>query len=173
MAVSTRGFDHSSEQQLVAHDSTSRVTRWTIWALTAAALTVLLGQLAGAGRILLDDLRYGRPRTYQLSAYIGRPEEIAAGSHLIAVNLDRQVIILEVPGGDTARMRTIPGPYLVGAGEDLTPVTMLLRDENADHLPDLLIHIKNEELLFLNRGDTFSVPTATERQALLEATRQP
>jgi hypothetical protein len=171
MAVSTRSFDRRNQQDAVERKGIS--LSLLIWILTAAAVTVLLGQLAGAGRILLDDLRYGRPRTYQLSAYIGRPEEIAAASHLIAVNLDRQIVILEVPGGDTAQMRTIQGPYLVGAGEDLTPATMLLRDENGDSLPDLLVRIKNEELLFLNRGNTFSVPTAAERQALLTAAPQP
>ncbi|MEI7769068.1 MAG: hypothetical protein WCI67_03715 [Chloroflexales bacterium] len=134
--------------------------------LALLAAYVLLSGLIGWGRTLIDDLRYGRPRTFQLSASVGRPEEASAPTHLIAMNLDRQVVILEIPGGDATKTRTLPGPYLFGAGEDLTPVTMRLADMNADGVLDLIVRVKDEEMVYINRDGAFKLITAEERQQL-------
>lgn len=165
MSVSTRKLPRISTEDARASSAVSASARLLGWLLVAAALSVRLGSLGGWSRIFFDDIRYGRPRTDRLTATIGRIEEQAGPSHLIAMNLDRQVVILEIPGGDPSRLRTIPGPYLVGAGEDLTPVTMYLQDENADALPDLIVRIKNEELVYLNLGDGFRPMSAAERKA--------
>jgi hypothetical protein len=133
------------------------------------AVYVLLSGVVSWGQTLLDDVRYGRPRTFHLTANVGRAEEAAAPTHLIAMNLDRQVVILEIPGGDSARTRTLPGPYLFGAGEDLTPVTMRLADMNGDQLVDLIVRVKNEEMVYLNREGSFNLITAEERQRLIQA----
>jgi hypothetical protein len=136
--------------------------------LALLALYVLLSSLVGAGRVLVDDMRYGRPRTYHLTANIGRPEEANAPTHLIAMNLDRQVVIVEIPGGDSTQVRTLPGPYLFGAGEDLTPVTMRLADMNGDTAPDLIVRVKDEEMVYVNRDNSFNLITAEERQQLVQ-----
>jgi hypothetical protein len=133
------------------------------------AVYVLLSGVVSWGQTLIDDVRYGRPRTFHLTANVGRAEEAAAPTHLIAMNLDRQVVILEIPGGDSARTRTLPGPYLFGAGEDLTPVTMRLADMNGDQLVDLIVRVKNEEMVYLNREGSFNLITAEERQRLIQA----
>ncbi len=136
--------------------------------LALLAVYVLLSSLISAGRVFMDDLQYGRPRTFHLSANVGRAEEANAQTHLIAMNLDRQVVILEIPGGDASKIRTLPGPYLFGAGEDLTPVTMRLADMNGDAAPDLIVRIKNEEMVYINRDGGFALITAEERQQLLQ-----
>lgn len=128
---------------------------------------LLLSHLFGMAQILADDLRYGRPRTFHLTAPVGRPEERDAMTHLIAMNLNRQVVILELPGGDVAKMRALPGPYLFGEGEDLTPVTMRLVDMNGDGSPDLLVGAKNEEVIYLNHESGFALITTEERQQLI------
>lgn len=135
--------------------------------LALLAVYVLLSSAINWGRTLVDDLRYGRPRTFHLSANVGRPEEVGAPTHLIAMNLDRQIVVLEIPGGDATRTRALPGPYLFGASEDLTPVTLRLRDVNADKAPDLIVSVKDEELVYLNRDASFQLITAEERQQLL------
>lgn len=140
--------------------------------LALLAAYVLLSSLIGFGRIAIDDVRYGRPRTFHLTASVGRPEEVNAPTHLIAMNLDRQVVILEIPGGDAAKVRTLPGPYLFGAGEDLTPVTMRLADMNDDSADDLVVRVKNEEMVYLNRDNSFALITAEERQQLLQSNGQ-
>jgi len=134
--------------------------------IIALAVYVLLSHLFSMVRVVADDLQYGRPRTFHLTANVGRPEEVGAMTHLIAMNLDRQVMILELPGGDATKLRVRPGPYLFGGGEDLTPVTMRLADMNGDGASDLIVRVKNEEMVYLNREGGFSLITAEERQQL-------
>ncbi|WP_322488351.1 hypothetical protein [Chloroflexus sp.] len=135
--------------------------------LAMLALYVLVSAVISWGQVVVDDWRYGRPRTFHLTADVGRAEETVGPTRLIAMNLDRQVLILEIPGGDVSKTRTLIGPYLVGANEDLTPITMRLADLNGDALPDLVVGIKNEEIVFLNRGDSFGLVTAEERQQIV------
>lgn len=136
--------------------------------LALLAVYVLLSSLFGAARVMVDDMKYGRPRTYHLTANVGRAEEANAPTHLIAMNLERQVVIVEIPGGDSSKVRTMPGPYLFGAGEDLTPVTMRLADMNGDTAPDLIVRVKDEEMVYINRDNSFNLITAEERQQLIQ-----
>jgi hypothetical protein len=136
--------------------------------LALLAAYVLLSSAIGFGRTIIDDVKYGRPRTFHLTATVGRPEEANAPTHLIAMNLERQVVILEIPGGDSTKVRTLPGPYLFGAGEDLTPVTMRLADMNGDGADDLVVRVKDEEMVYLNRDNSFNLITAEERQQLIQ-----
>lgn len=136
--------------------------------LALLALYVLLNSAFNVGRVFVDDMKYGRPRTFHLTANVGRAEEAGAPTHLVAMNLDRQVVILEIPGGDSTKIRTLPGPYLFGAGEDLTPVTMRLADMNSDSAPDLVVRVKDEEMVYINREGAFSLITPEERQQLIQ-----
>lgn len=140
--------------------------------IAVLAAYVLLSSIFGLMQTFVHDMQYGRPRTFHLTANIGRAEEVGAPTHLIAMNLDRQVVILELPGGDVTQIRTLPGPYLFGAGEDLTPVTMRLADMNGDSAPDLVVRVKNEEMVYLNRESSFALITSEERQQLIEQSVQ-
>lgn len=102
-----------------------------------------------------DDLRYGRPRTSQLDAVVGHGDSASHPTHFIFLNLNRHVEIIEIPGGDATRMRVFMGPVLFGEGQDLTPVTGEIRDVNGDGKPDLIVHILNEQIVYLNNGTTF------------------
>jgi hypothetical protein len=113
-----------------------------------------------------DDLQYGSPRTFQLDAYVGHNESAGNPSHFIAINLNHQVDIIELPGGDVSKARAISGPYLFGSGEDLTPVRLEVRDVNGDSKPDLLVNIKNEQVVYINSGTDFHLMTAQERAAI-------
>lgn len=134
--------------------------------LALLAVYVLLSTVFTRVQVLRDDMLYGRPRTFHLTANVSHGEDGSAPTQLIAMNLDRQVVIVEIPGGNPALTRTLPGPYLVGAGEDLTPVTMRLDDLNNDQLPDLIVSIKSEEMVYLNHDGAFALITAEERQQL-------
>jgi hypothetical protein len=102
-----------------------------------------------------DDLHYGRPRTFQLDAVVGHGDSAINKTHFIFLNLNRHVEIIEIPGGDATHMRVYMGPVLFGDGQDLTPVTGEIRDVNGDGKPDLIVHILNEQIVFLNDGTTF------------------
>ncbi len=127
-----------------------------------AALSLLLGW----GRIWMDDLRYGRPRTQQISGIVGHNESAGQPTHFIAMNLNRRVVVIEMPGGDVSKAQTLQGPYLFGANEDLTPVGLKLHDINGDTKQDLVVSVKNEEIIYINTGDSFRLINADERQSL-------
>jgi hypothetical protein len=84
------------------------------------------------------------------------------------MNLNRQVVIMELPGGDATKVRTLTGPYLFGANEDKTPVLMRLDDANHDGSKDLVVSIKDEEIVYLNQGGEFKLITPEERAKLTQ-----
>lgn len=142
----------------------------------AAVMIVALYAIVSAAvqwtQVKLDDLQYGRPRTMQLDAYVGHNEAGGVPSHFVAMNLNRRVTIIEMPGGDSAKINTILGPYLFGQGEDLTPVTLSSTDLNGDGLADLSVNVKNEQLLYINDGAAFHLATTDERLAIEKAQAQ-
>lgn len=137
--------------------------------LALLAIYAIMGNVMGWGRGKLDDFMYGTPRTQQLDAVVGHDDGNGTPTHLIAMNLNRQVVILELPGGDASKMRTLNGPYLFGAGEDKTPVVMHIEDVNRDGSPDLVVSIKNEEIIYANRDGSFQPISAEERAQLAQS----
>lgn len=136
--------------------------------LAIVLINLILAPVLNWGRIKLDDMRYGRPRTVQATAFVGHDESQGLPSHFVAMNLERRVVILEMPGGDASKTRTIVGPYLFGAGEDLTPVQLRFEDVNADGRPDLLVSVKQEEMVYINDAldTTFRIISAEELSQL-------
>jgi hypothetical protein len=120
-------------------------------------------------QVKLDDLQYGRPRTFQMDAYVGHGESEGVPSHFVAMNLNRRVTILELPGGDSTKATAIVGPYLFGQGEDLTPVQLDSQDLNSDGKADLLVTLRSEQLIYLNNGAAFKLVTPEERAQLQKA----
>jgi hypothetical protein len=113
-----------------------------------------------------DDVTYGRPRTYQVDAVVGHNDSPANPSHFIFLNLNRHVVIIELPGGNTSHSRIYNGPTLFGDGQNLTPVTAEFRDVNGDGKPDMIVHIQDQRLVFLNDGTQF-VPQQPGQQVHL------
>ncbi len=139
--------------------------------LAAVAIYLFVSLTLGKAQTLIDDFRYGRPRTTQLEAFVGHNETQGQPTHLLAMNLNRQAVIIELPGGDAAKARTISGPYLFGANEDLTPVTLSLRDMDGDSNVDLLLNVRNEQVVYLNKNGEFRLPTPAEQAALAQGNR--
>jgi hypothetical protein len=137
--------------------------------LAMLAIYVLVGGAIDWMQVRIDDVRYGRPRTSHLEGYVGHgAERVDQPTRFIGLNLDRQVIILEFPGGDTSQVRSLQGPYLFGADEDLVPVLLSLEDVDRDGFSDLLVTVRNEQLVYLNRDGSFRLPTADEQMQLLQ-----
>jgi len=134
--------------------------------LCALAVYVAVSSVLEWAQVKMDDLQYGRPRTAQVDAYVGHNEADGVPTHFIGMNLNRRVTVLEMPGGDSAKLSTIVGPYLFGEGEDLTPVQISVQDVNADTKPDLIVSAKNEQLIYLNDGTAFKLISPEERAAL-------
>jgi hypothetical protein len=140
--------------------------------VAAVAIYLLVSMMLGKVQIVIDDLRYGRPRTTQIDAFVGHSETSGHPTHLIAMNLNRQATIIELPGGDAASARTIAGPYLFGANEDLTPLRLSVRDMDGDGQPDLLLDVRSEQVVYLNKDGAFRLPTPAEQAALSRGSGQ-
>ncbi len=104
---------------------------------------------------MLDDLHYGRPRTFQIDAYVGHHEAPGMPSHFIALNLHGRIEIIELPGGDATHARIYLGPQLYGTDTDLVPVTLSFSDVNGDRRPDMIIHFQGTQVVFINDGSGF------------------
>jgi hypothetical protein len=138
--------------------------------LALLAIYAIMGNVMSWGRSRLDDFRYGATRTFQADEVVGHDDGVGTPTHFIALNLNRQVLIIEIPGGDASKTRTLTGPYLFGAGEDKTPVLLRFDDWNRDGSKDLVVNVKNEEIVYLNKDGQFQPITAEERVKL---TRSP
>ena len=123
--------------------------------LLMAALFVMLNTFGSWWQVHQDDVTYGRPRTYQVDAVVGHNDGVTNPSHFIFLNLNRHVVIIELPGGDTTHSRIYNGPTLFGNGQDLTPVTAVFKDVNGDSKIDMVVQIQDQRLVFINDGTQF------------------
>lgn len=135
--------------------------------LALLAIYAIIGHVVTWGREQIDDMRYGTPRTFHVDEVVGHGDGAGIPSHFIAMNLNRQVVVLEIPGGDASQTRTLTGPYLFGAGEDKTPVLLSFEDINKDGTRDMIVNVKNEALVYLNRDGQFQ-PLSSEERARIE-----
>lgn len=127
-----------------------------------AVLLVFVGQLlVGWIGTSIDDLHYGRPRTYQVDAVVGQNDSALHPSHFIAVNLNGQIEVIEFPGGDAAHAKVYLGPHLYGQNSSLIPVTLQFIDTRHDHHPDMIVLVQGEHLIFHNGGGTFHTPATS------------
>lgn len=111
----------------------------------------------------LDDLHYGRPRTFQTDARVGHNEQSGRPSHFIAINWHRHIQVIEFPGSDATHPRVYSGPQLYGANDDLTVVTLTFADVNGDHQPDMIINFQNSRAVFINENGGFRPLLPNER----------
>ncbi|HLJ34299.1 MAG TPA: hypothetical protein VKU38_11630 [Ktedonobacteraceae bacterium] len=115
-----------------------------------------------------DNIVYGTPRTYQTDAVVGHGgDNLQHPSHFIAVNLNRQVIIVEFMAGSPAKSIDYVVPYyILGSGGNLTPVTVSFRDVTGDGKPDMIVDIhlspQDQTFVFVNDGTKFRAPNASD-----------
>jgi hypothetical protein len=128
-----------------------------------------IGTLALAwGMARYDDIRYGNPRTYQTDFAVGHGGDSRQHpSHFIAINLNRQAIVVEFPAGNPSGAQSYVVPdYILGPGGDLVPVTVEFRDVTGDGKPDMIIHMhlqsQDQTFVFVNDGTKFRAPTSKD-----------
>ena len=126
-------------------------------------LWTLLTSVFGWFATTLDDIRYGRPRTFQTDQFVGHNEQTGTPSHFIAINLNRHIEIIELPGGDATHAKIYLGPQLYTASDDLVPVTLTFVDVNGDHKPDMLVNFQGSRIVFINDQGGFRPLLPSER----------
>jgi hypothetical protein len=169
MAVQTKDLRSPTRPWPKAEGWPQRMTL-VVYGITALLVVLtgyaLLGVIVERVRTTADDMRYGRPRTTHLTGFVGHSEERGIPTHIIAMNLDRQVTLIEIPGSDPKNVRAIEGPYLFGADQALTPIEVQLQDIDGDGTLDLLLTIQREQVFYLNKDGVFRLPTPAEQAAL-------
>ncbi len=131
--------------------------------LAMLALWTVLTMVVSWAQTTLDDIHYGRPRTFQIDAVVGHNDSASNPSHFIAINLNHRIQIIEMPGGDSSHARIYQGPQLFGPGSDLAPVTLSFADLNGDHKPDMIIHFQGSQMVLINDQGGFRPPRPDER----------
>ena len=166
----TRAGSPQSRTQIAMPAMSLHSLAYIVTALLALlAIYAIMGNVMGWARNRVDDVRYGATRTYQVDEVVGHDDGAGTPTHFIALNLNRQVMIIEIPGGDASKTRTLTGPYLFGAGEDKTPVLLRFDDLNRDGSKDLVVNVKNEEIVYLNKDGQFQPITPEERGRLMQS----
>ncbi len=136
---------------------------WYFYASTTLAGILLLYIVVNIGSSWIqhtrDDWTYGNPRTYQTDANVGHGTSQAPMSHFLVENLNGQVIVIEIPGGEPGKAHIYQITTLAQGSID-TPVTVSFKDINADGKLDMLVSIGEPDsplfVVFLfNNGQTF------------------
>ena len=131
--------------------------------LAMLALWTLLISAIAWYNTTMDDIHYGRPRTFQVDAFVGHNESTGIPSHFIAINLHGHIEVIEFPGGDAAHARIFVGPELYTSGNDLVVVTLKFIDVNDDHKPDMIVSFQGSQVVFINDQGTFRPLRPEER----------
>ncbi|WP_338253273.1 hypothetical protein [Dictyobacter halimunensis] len=151
---------HRSRPVYATHEP--RRMHWTVYA-GFAMITMMIGWMVVSSvahwwQGVEDDWRYGRPRTFQTDQVVGHHDSATSPSHFIAMNLNRHIQVIEFQGGDAANAKVYVGPVLVGADQDLAPVTLTFKDVNADGKPDMIVNVQESHIIFLNDAGQFRAP---------------
>jgi len=124
------------------------------------ALWLLGSNLVAWGTQTYNNIHYGYPRTFQIDAVVGHNDSKSHPSHFIAINLNRQAIVIEMMGGDPQKAITYVAPVVIaGQNGDLAPITVEFRDVTGDNRPDMILHIhlptQDQISIFVNDGTKF------------------
>ncbi len=98
---------------------------------------------------------YGNPLTYQTDQVVGHGDSTDHPTHFIAINLNARVIIIEIPGGDATHARIYSGPTLYADNGNAVPVTLEFKGMNGDGKVDMIVHIGDHQIIYLNDGTQF------------------
>jgi hypothetical protein len=123
--------------------------------LSMLIVWTMLSAVTGWVRITLDNLQYGRPRTFQTDAWVGHHEQTGLPSHFIVLNLHRHIDIIEIQGSDPSHTRIYPGPQLSGTQDALTPATVRFVTPRGKKLPNMILLVGSSQLTYLNTGQAF------------------
>jgi hypothetical protein len=116
---------------------------------------IVFTSVANWWQVTQDDWHYGRPRTFQIDAVVGHNDSAVSPSHFIALNLRRHLEVIECPGGDCSKAKVYVGPVLIGAGQDLAPVTLSFKDVNGDGRADMIVTVQDSRFVFINENSAY------------------
>ena len=148
-------FQRGNQRIVVHPEQPKRRVHWSVfWGLgMICAISILV---AGSHVMALWsehqlDATYGMPRTYQVDEVVGADDSVAHPTHFTFLNLNGRIEIIEIPP-DASHSRIYSGPLLVSDGGNQTPVTADFEDINHDGKMDMVVHIGDKSITYLNDG---------------------
>ncbi len=142
---------------------------WLWWVGISAMVSLFLysivtGPLTNWWNNHQNDVTYGFPRTYQADAVVGHNDDKAHPTHFLAVNLNGEIMVFEIPGLDPSHGQQYMVTRLVGADAASFPVTLTFKDLNGDGKLDMLVQIVNgQPFAYINDGARFRPATADDK----------
>ena len=100
------------------------------------------------------DATYGMPRTYQVDEVVGDGDSAKHPTHFIFLNLNGRVEIIELPP-DPSKAKIYSGPTLYTDNAAQTPVTADFEDVDGDGRVDMIVHIGDQSITYINDGTEF------------------
>lgn len=99
---------------------------------------------------------------------LGHGDSDSSLSMVSVYNLNKRLVVFEIPAGDPELGRTFGLPYLVGEGEQWTQPYLDVRPLSGfgDALPDMIITVRREQFYFVNESGTFRILNDNERRRL-------
>ena len=91
----------------------------------------------------------------QYDVVVGHNDSPEHQTHLIVMNLNARVLIIELPGGESNKAKIYQGPQLFGPNADLDPVTLSFRDVDGDGTTDMIVNVQGAQIVFLNKNGQF------------------
>jgi hypothetical protein len=123
--------------------------------IVAVVLLAGLTSLVSWWQGFQQDITYGNPRTSQIDAVVGHSDSAAHPTHFVFINLHGNIEVIEMQGGDAAKTHKYDIPTLNGSGQDLTPVTGNIVNQQGKI--NLIVHVGSQNFLFVNDGKTFQL----------------
>lgn len=148
-------------KRIIIHDEPppSRKIHWSLVLGTGMILMLALWVLGSYTLAWWNnhqlDVAYGMPRTFQTDQVVGHADSAQHPTHFIAVNLDSKITIIEIPGGNNQHARMYSGPSLFSDNGDSIPVTLEFYDVNGDSKVDMIVHVGDQKIVYLNDGTQF------------------
>ena len=152
-------IQRGNKRIVIHNEPPPRRLHWSF--ILGLGMLTMLGLWAGASLFLnwwnshQLDSTYGIPRTYQTDQVVGHADSTDHPTHFVAINLNARITIIEIPGGDSAHARIYSGPTLFSDNGDSIPVTLEFKDVNSDGKVDMIVHIGDQKIVYLNDGTQF------------------
>ena len=102
------------------------------------------------------DSTYGFPRTYQTDERVGFGDAITP-THFIALNLNGQAEVIVCPAGNCAKAVIYQVIRLFGDNAAFVPVTLSFADLTRTGKLDMIVHIGDQQIIYLNFGTQFKL----------------
>jgi hypothetical protein len=155
-----RYYDTRGNRRLVIHDAPPPKERhWLVpLGIGMVIMVILFFGINGIGSWWNNhqlDAQYGMPRIWQTDQLVGHNDSPDHPTHFIFLNLNSHVLIIEIPGDDSSKARIYSAGQIYSADSASTPITGTFEDVNGDGKIDMIVHIGDQRIVYLNDGAQF------------------